>query len=722
MNKFGFLLIFLFAISSHAQKIPFELVDLKVLDGKLDQAAKLEKLELGFALPSALKKSIDDYLYSPEFNRAGINPFVSWDLDVEATFYHRASGGKYTISGFYYREMKRNIKRNTWEDENTPYPIRIRFAPPKTGQWTVQVDVQVKGKKKYESQPLSVNVVDSDNKGYVGVHENDKYLVRDGQVIVPTGNNLLAPYVNNNLIYSKKPDEKLKVDAWVQFRELIERYALEGGEYFRFFLTPSSTDIEFQETGYYYDKQNFAWEVDQMVELCEEKDVLIDFNMMLHTMTMQLGDYYQYRYDFTDNWTSEEMWPYKDPNPPSGYSKLLESKMPSDMFLQEEALKYLKERTRYIIARWGYSTAISMFEILSEPWHVDENAVDHYVPYDSLGSAGDKARKAAHNYHRTIAGYIKDSLLHKQHLLGAVGKFPAGSTDIFSHQVYEGEQYIDSTWFDENIDVLSISFYTAHPDKMIISKKGRNNNRCEEGENSYACVIRRLQENYGKPVMFGESDHGDGTHSCSDMQATQVDIMRYAFTSAAGHYVWAGFNYPDKKNGKTNGQDERESWTGVIKAKDFYNSDWQTKIYENYGDQGREKSNFKGSDEDLVEHQYIINEEKDKATGYIYNKTFNVYTATGELEAAIDSNSNCFIPIPEYRIPTTITWKPQRLKIEGLKSWKKYHIFYYGFMDGEFITAVEVRSSLFGKLKLVHPALEADKDKEPLIWYRVEEE
>jgi len=91
------------------------------------------------------------------------------------------------------------------------------------------------------------------------------------------------------------------------------------------------------------------------------------------------------------------------------------------------------------------------------------------------------------------------------------------------------------------------------------------------------------------------------------------------------------------------------------------------------------------------------------------------------LNAEIDSNSRCFLPFPEYRVPTTITWKPQRLKIEGLKSWKKYRIFYYGYMDGTFLNEVEVRSSLFGKLKLVHPALEADKDQNPLIWYRVEE-
>lgn len=721
MTKLIFLFFFLVAFSSFSQMIPLEKIDLKIIHGEPEKVAKYSKFELGFALPPELKKSVDDYLYSSKFNRSGINPFVSWDLEVVATFSHRKTQQRFEVDGFYYCEMERDLKSNTWIDENTPYPIRIRFSPPKTGDWTVQVDVFVKGEKKYDSQILYFKTVDSDKKGYVEIHEGGRYLKRGTDIIIPTGNNIPLPSVNNNLFYSKKKHETLNVDAWVQYRELVRRYALEGGEYFRFFLSPAATDIEFEELGNYYDRQNFAWEVDQMIEICEQEDVLIDFNMMLHTIIMQLGDYYHYKFDYTDNWPDKKNWPYKDVNYPSGYSTLLDSKMPSDMFLKEESMKYLKERTRYIIARWGYSTAISMFEILSEPWHIDEDGLKHYVPYDSLGEAGDKARKAVYNYHHTMASYIKDSLSHKHHLLGAVGKFPVGSTAIFPHPVYNDEQVIDSTWFDENIDVLSISYYTPHPDKMIISKRSGDNNRCEDGENSYACVLHRLYETYGKPVIFGESDHGDGTHTCSDLHAIQIDIMRYAYTNAAGHYVWAGFNYPDKKNRNVNQQDERESWSGVIASKDFFNSDWQTSVYENYGVQGREKSNFKGSEEDLVEHQYIIAEQKDKVTGYIYNKTFNVYTATGELDAAIDSSSRCFIPIQEFRIPTTVTWKPQRLKIEGLKSLKKYRILFYGYMDGEFLNEVEVRSSLFGKLKLVHPVLEADKNKNPLIWYRVEE-
>ncbi|MEX2484556.1 MAG: DUF5060 domain-containing protein, partial [Brumimicrobium sp.] len=182
-------------------------IEIKSLNADSDQVSKYSKFEIGFELPGKLKKSIDDYLYSPPYNRAGVNPFVSWDLDVKATFTHRKSRETHEAIGFYYREMKRNIKGNSWIDENTKHPIRVRFAPPKIGEWIVKIEVFVEGNPTYSSQNLTFNVIDSSNKGYIKIHENGKYLERGGEIVVPTGVNLPFPYVNNNLLYSQDRDE-----------------------------------------------------------------------------------------------------------------------------------------------------------------------------------------------------------------------------------------------------------------------------------------------------------------------------------------------------------------------------------------------------------------------------------------------------------------------------------------------------------------------------------
>ncbi|MDX1651219.1 MAG: hypothetical protein R3277_01930 [Brumimicrobium sp.] len=706
------------AQSSSADLLP-EVLALNIIEPAENKIEKLGKFETGFNLPKTLKNQIDDYLFGRPHKRGGINPFVSWDLDVQARFVHLQSGKIHDVTGFFYRAMKRDLKSGQWEEAENNYPVRIRFAPPLEGKWKMDVKVIVKGKETYHSESLYFEVLSSENKGYVRMHKDKQFFERDGEIIYPTGTNLPFPIVDNNMFYSKNPKDVLNLNAWVQFREMVSRYALEGGKYFRFFLNSSSTDFEFEELGYYYDRQHFAWEVDRMLEICEENDLLVDFNMMHHAVFMKLGDYYQFNYDFSDYWPGD-YWPYRDLQPVSGYSILLNSKQPSDMFLKEESLRYLKEKVRYIMARWGYSTAISYFEVMSEPWHIDEHWMNHDIPYDSLGEDGDRARRAAYNYHSVISEYFKDSIRNVNHLLGAVGRFPVGTTDIFSHNMNKKIKNIDSTWFLDDIDFLSISYYTPRPEKLLISKSGAKNNRCEEGENSAACTIERLQRTYQKPVMFGESDHGDNTPICAELLSHRIDLMRYAFLGAAGHYTWSGFNYPDTSSSHDHPQDERLIWPKIINAKDFYNESWHLDLIENFGQQGREKSKIKGYSKDLKEHQYIINTAKTKIGGYIYNRTFNVYTASGEMEKAIDSTSTCFLKEDYLRKPVEITWKPSKMKIEGVKPLRKYRIYYYGFNRGSFLNVITVRASLFGKLKLVHPSMEAHKNDNPLVWYRAE--
>jgi hypothetical protein len=428
---------------------------------------------------------------------------------------------------------------------------------------------------------------------------------------------------------------------------------------------------------------------------------------------MKLGDYYQFKYDYSDYWYSEHEWSTKDPNEISGYSRILDSKTPSDMFLTQMGMHYLKQRARYIMARWGYSTSISNVELLCEPWHINENPHAHDSPYDELTPAGDTARKAVYEYHKQMASYILDSLHYNQHLLSAVGRFPAGKTGIYSHLTEEDPNFIDSTWYLDQIDFITISYYSKSPEKVLISKLNKNND-CGDDENSMACTIERLKRTYGKPVLMGESDHGDGTHHCSDYQGHYLDIMRYPFSGAIGHNIWATFIEDEKAQ-----RFESDSWPRIIAAKDYFNSDWFIELIDNKQFIGRQKSDFQGSKKDVVETQYIIDEEKSTAAGYVYNRTFNVNTAAGLTLEEIETTP-CALNNIDYSTPVTITWKPQRMHVEGLQSFTKYRMLFYNYVDQSFIYQAEFRSSIFGKLKLVHPALIPEKDKNPLIWFRIE--
>lgn len=715
MLKLNFFLFFIFLTTVVFAQNPIEF---NFLSQGASDVKKNGRLELGLTLPEEEMDAISMFLNSRPHQRRGLNPFVSWDVDIKAKFTHLESGEEQSAIGFWYTDMERNKAKNRWEEVVTELPFRIRYAPAQTGEYEVSIAVYIKGDLVYQSGKKKFSVVGSEYRGLVTINPNTQYLERDGQTIIPTGVNLPFPYNFNNLTYSLKKEETLNLKAWEEYHGMVNDYIQAGGKFFRFFMHPSASDIEFEEVGYYQGRQNYAWEMDQLIEMCEENNTLIQFNMLFHQNFMKLGDYHQFRFDYSDYWHDKTAWPYKDPNEISGYSRLLNSRTPSDMFLNPLGMKYHKQRVRYIMARWGYSTSLSLIELASEPWHIDQNSytVPKETPYSDPTPAGDTARQAIYEYHKQIANYIKDSLNYRNHLLGAVGAFPMGSERIFSHPEAEGITFADSTWFIGNLDVISISFYSNYPNKLIISKDNKNN-ECGTSESSMACIIERLKETYNKPVIFGESDHGDDTEFCSNYQGHKIDIMRYPYTGAIGHHIWAIFGYNEDKDGNVT-KNDRAYWPPIIEAQDYFNAPQFIDIINNRGELGREKASFRGLKDYPVETQYIINDTQTEVAGYVYNRTYNVSTAAGESPQKI-AGTPCQLELTAFSIPTTITWRPNPVKVEGLEIYRRYQVTFYDYTDYSILSSEEYHSNFGGKLKIKHPDLVPAQNGTPLLWYRV---
>lgn len=692
-------------------------IHVEFMNQQPDSVALNSRLELGLSLPDSIKQAIEKYLKGKPHHREGLNPFVSWDIDIKAHFKQVNKPIAFTAIGFWYVEMNRNSATDSWNRLDTKLPFRIRYAPPQTGNWEVKVEVYIHGKLVYCSSPKKFIVRASNYKGNVTLNPKTKYLERGGETFIPTGINLPFPYNKNNNLWSHNPGVRLHLSAWEEYAQEVNNYISQGGEYFRMFLHPSSTGIEFEEVGNYNRRQNFAWEMDHLIERCEENNTLIQLDILYQDIFTKAGGYNTFKYDYSDYWDDTSAWPHADLNDVSGYSLLLDSKLPSDMFLKPLGIKYFKQRTRYIMARWGYSPSISMIELMSEPWHINENPYKNDTPYDSLSPAGDTARKAVYEYHKQISSYIKDSIHYNQRLLSAGGGFPSGSSAIYSHQPDEIPKFIDSTWYLDNIDVINISFYSSSPRKLLISKSN-DNNECGIHENSMACAILRLENTYNKPVIFGESDTGDGSFVCSDYQGQKLDIMRYPFTGAIGHCIWATFIHKVNNEGVTT-KDDRISWPEVIRAQNYFNSDDFLQVIDNQGAIGRQKERFKKVKAYRVETGYILGKDKEKGVGYIYNRTFNISTAANASSQEIEATP-CDLKNPAFTQPIIITWKPQRLKVEGLKRWKKYKIRFYGYSEHKLIDQISLRSTLFGRLKLKHPPLVPKKKGTPLIWYHIE--
>lgn len=671
-----------------------------------------ECVEIGVTTSDHINQKIQNFIEGNNNPDSILNPFLDWEILIQATFTNTNSLKKIQRQGFYFKDFQRNSIKNTWEEIAHKYPFRIRFAADEIGYWKCDVVLKIKDISSWDTT-LVFEIIENGENGFVKLTEDNKNFQRNGSVIIPIGVNLPHPYVGNNLLYSLNPAEKLNVDAWELFQNDVINYAKMGGKYYRFFMGPSASDIEFEKLGNYLSRLNYAWEIDQMIQTCEKTGMLVDFNMMLHTPLMTAGDYYQYRWDYMDFWPDQKAWPYKDPNVKYCYAQFLNSKKPSDMFSNQETLKYIKQRYRYMVARWGYSSAIMMWEPVSEPWHINQNGYTHETPYDN--ESGDLERKVMHQFHKEIANYIKNQLQDQNHLIGAVGRFPVEPNNVFSHPIFE-VGYNDSTWFDKNIDVISISYYTSSPHKSILSKKGNDNNSCEKGENSMYCTIDKLHKMYGKPVFFAESDHGDNTYICSNMKGNKLDLMRYPISGAAGHFIWAAFGYSYKDNFYE--IDERDNWQEVVLAERFFNQNENISIISNYSVQGREKRHFENSIKETKCHEYFVDYAKDNALGYVYNKTFNVHTIR-ELDNRL-ADDPCFLKDISLQKKMPISWKPNKLTIQGLIPMRKYILTFYNFENGDFENAFKIKANIFGNTKLIHPILIDTNNYSPFYWYRIQ--
>jgi len=228
------------------------------------------KLELGVRLPDHLQKRVDNFLKEAKVSHAEkVNPFLAWELDIEATMVHEETGTKKAIPAFYYREYERDPATDSWKDVGTIYPMRIRFAPPLPGKWKCSITVKVKEKPLSGPADLDFIVVKSTNKGFVSVHPNKRNFQLDGEIIYPVGTNFPSPMKGVNNYHTAgngvpdhfSPAETHKVTKlkdWLRYHADIEAYGKQGGRFIRTLQSGWSSLIEFEKKGNYYDRQPYA--------------------------------------------------------------------------------------------------------------------------------------------------------------------------------------------------------------------------------------------------------------------------------------------------------------------------------------------------------------------------------------------------------------------------------------------------------------------------------
>lgn len=693
---------------------------------------QFEKWEMGIKLPEDLQVKVSNFVKNvnvPSYQK--INPYLEWEIRIVTTFKHEL-GETRQVDGFYFVNIDRDPDNDYWINQGTAYSFRVRFAPPLLGKWSYNTQIFVQNKLYKESLTGQFNVVSSTNPGFVGRHKNGQNLAfgSSDSLFFPVGDCLAFPNGEDDWIINYGVQtpfmQHFKMHYWTDYLANVERFAKKGGRYLRFIVNPVYSDVEFEKLGDYTDRMPFAYEMDQLLDLCKKYGIYVHFNLRHHTTIYNQSNYGFFHWDFEPG-SPRMKSNWRDPEP-YAYYKLAKNGKPSDNVNDSIAMNFQKQRYRYLIARYGYSTNISCFEIMSEPQHMDgyfSTYIDNGIDADDIAyepamvsdsSDGVVARKAIYSYHQQISRYIKHHLKHQNHLLSAVGTM--GKYFTMSPNG-EGFTYNDSTMFIPEIDIISISTYSGVPVKYLIAKSNKLGKdgmyTVDPDENSYYKNIQYIRDVMNKIPMIAETGTGSGFNTCSYDSLFRWDALKFAFTGVAGLNLWDGYDYSTEAMRTKN---DLVYYPAIAKVYQFMNSTFAAAMFREPWIQGRWR--FEGNKlDDVKEIQFYRSVSGSYVFGYIANNTYNVRTL------AQDSNSVCFSvgmnkQYEQFEVLSDCSrrwWGCKRAFLQGLKPRTNYRLVWYDFNLKQKETSI-IQTDKKGSWKMYHPDLDWES---PMYLYFLEE-
>jgi hypothetical protein len=710
------LLTFNVGAQSVVEPVPNEM-EIKFFQDVNNRPEKFEKFEIGIHVTSVILDRIEAFKKNEDDPKA-LNPFLQWETHVYADFYHEATGVTKRIQGFYYNDFSRSRDMKTWDKVDTDYPFRIRFAPPEEGQWEVTVHFAYNYKGVMNEMPTKTGaflVKDSDNPGYMKISENKRNFELGGKPVVPIGMNMPNPY-EWKAMFPKDGISRVTPFDCKRYNDSLRMYADIGGKFFRLILSPAANGLEFEDAGNYMERLDYAHEMDKVFDLLDERGLYVNFNLMLHTWMEIHAAYYMFRFDWDDTDCDSRS---------NGYKKKFGLEKPSDLFKSDEALKYLKERYRYIIARWGYSSKIHTIELQSETGHLDEDkgvelTTSQYSgntycrTYTGTGNKPYKTdttvMKAQYKFNYEMSKFIKEDLKHDEHILGV-------SYLGFSHKSNELLQRHDPTMSLKYIDAIGLNYYSTSAAKDLQLYKN----------------ISYFQKTFNKPVYFSETGPSSYVNGCEGNITYEVDAWMTMFSGVSGYNLWAGFSVKES-DGHFNG---RSVWKYLVDASEFFNRE-EIKgqiLLSDWSHSQMERRKLKKHLKTGVAYGYV-SEDKVNGFGIVYNRTNNSTTyfdstfsdANCQLLDACDCDND---PIGNwregyykendylgYKMDLPAKHMRRYLKLKKLLKFKKYRVIWYD-KNGDPVSDHQiVRSNLKGEIKLKHPTLKTDGTS-PFALYRL---
>lgn len=666
-------------------------------------------LEVGFRLDMEHRRMIDNFLDKRNVPEV-MNPFDPEHLDAVATFERidPASGQvieRHERIAFWYREYERDYSSedpNEWthrELENR-FQMRARFTPENTGIWRVQVNLNDRWGRSTTTNQTFFEVVDATNAGFLKVGETGRFFVRDGASFFPVGQNLPCPSCHPEVDPTCEQIDCAGKEPWCQgkvmgpygfqvFEDEMSALANVGGNYMRFLITPWNLEIEFEELNNYDQRMHCAWETDRLLEHAENLGILLHFNMQIHYNLENPSIYGMWHWDFDDL----ECYPHDDAY---CYTRELELQSPLDFLQSERALKHYKNRIRYMIARYGHSTAIGVFELFSEANNIGQGyetnercGNDKSKPRNKPYQSDDAYPPAVAKWHRELARFIKEDLKHDQHII-AVN--------------YTGRpDYVrgDDSFYSPHVDLATYNYYNLAVGKYYNAYRhvGRFHYR-----DPRKMITNERPPAINKPLMFSETGPGfSGVERCDSDLRWIKSVWLSAFTGTAGTAMnWS--NQFDFELWRHLGDLQR-----MMKPYDF-----DGKRFEPQG--------VVSSDETFDLVALVAGKGPKEAIGALHNRTVNFYTRSTRAHRSCRDTAalNNLVLFPQYMTASDRLYQRRERvsRIENMGIFRRYIVQFYDPIERVFFDRVEVRSGLSGGLNIPHPPFRADGS--PIYIFTVE--
>jgi hypothetical protein len=401
------------------------------------------------------------------------NPYDYDEITVQADF-TSPSNQKYTIDGFYQEEYQLD------KSSGNVFPtgkkdFRIRFAPNEVGTWTYKVKVTHKAQTLEDSPKQFECKTANDKRGFVQMSKTNYLQFENGEDYIPIGENMAwhsgNPYTSYNTWLTKLSENK--------------------GNFIRLWQPSWGFGIEWRSGNGYlglrkYRENNMAY-LDWLFDFCDSKNIYVMLCLQHHGQVSTVTN---------PNWNEN---PYNAAN-----GGMLTS--PTQFWTNEAARAHTKNKYRYTVARWGYSSAIMTWELFNEV---------HWT--DNL--AGVYTQVAA--WHDEMGKFIKQYDVYKR---------PVSTS-------FDGE-LADLTWKSDVMDYTQAHSYfnVSNIERALIG------------------VNRHHIEKYKKPTLSGEYsiDVQNGS-SANANDPTGIHVHNATWASLFGGGLGTGMtwwwdNYVEPKN------------------------------------------------------------------------------------------------------------------------------------------------------------------------------